>query len=96
MEQILAGIAIGFACALAIIGVYFKYKGKEPCCKEQDMETPDSWTPTEDWEPGTETVMFDGKEATMTVSANTQIVCKCGGKSYLRDKKCVRCDHHFI
>ena len=56
---------------------------------------------TDNWEPPTETSVYDYLEDTKSmvfeVSKNTQLICPiCTGKSYLKDGKCARCDYHIV
>jgi hypothetical protein len=73
--------------------------------KKDDLEgeTTYSGIYTDDWEPDETTITEEDlatKEKpfkTDMITKSTQLVCpQCGGKNYIKDGKCVRCDHHLI
>lgn len=52
---------------------------------------------SDNWEPETTTVVVQPEVTTSQVTKNTVMNCpKCGGKNYLKDGKCARCDHHLV
>lgn len=51
----------------------------------------------QEWDVPTETYIHEAEIQTEDVSMNTQVIClKCGGKSYLKDQKCVKCDLNLV
>ena len=104
-EMIATGIVVGFVTAILIIDLVQGRWKQQVNKRIADQDTKISLLMKEhtelepidqNWDPGPETVIEEQKTAG-SVSQNTQVNCpKCGGKSYLRDGKCVKCHHGLV